>query len=90
MIVNMANANALRALRHRNYRLFFGGQAISLVGSWMQSVAQAWLVLTLTDDPLMLGVVAAAQWTPSSCWACSGGSSRTRSPSARRWSSSRP
>jgi MFS family permease len=64
VIVNMANANALRALRHRNYRLFFGGQAISLVGSWMQSVAQAWLVLTLTDDPLMLGVVAAAQWTP--------------------------
>jgi MFS family permease len=60
----MANANALRAMRHRNFRLFFAGQAISLVGSWMQSVAQAWLVLTLTDDPLMLGVLAAAQWTP--------------------------
>jgi MFS family permease len=61
---SVANVNALRALRHRNYRLFFGGQAISLAGSWMQSVAQAWLVLTLTNDPLMLGVVAAAQWTP--------------------------
>ena len=60
----IANANALRALRHRNFRLFFGGQAISLAGSWMQSVAQAWLVLTLTNDPLFLGVVAAAQWTP--------------------------
>ena len=60
----VANANALRAMRHRNFRLFFGGQAISLIGSWMQSVAQAWLVLTLTNDPLMLGVVAAAQWTP--------------------------
>ncbi len=59
-----ANAPALRAFRHRNYRLFFIGQAISLVGSWMQSVAQAWLVLTLTNDPLMLGLVAAVQWTP--------------------------
>ncbi len=60
----VTNLNALRALRHRNFRLFFGGQAISLAGSWMQSVAQAWLVLTLTNDPLILGVVAAAQWTP--------------------------
>jgi len=60
----VGGANALRALRHRNFRLFFGGQAISLAGSWMQSVAQAWLVLTLTNDPLILGVVAAAQWTP--------------------------
>jgi len=61
---SVAGAGALRALRHRNFRLFFGGQAISLAGSWMQSVAQAWLVLTLTNDPLYLGVVAAAQWTP--------------------------
>jgi len=60
----VAGPSALRALRHRNFRLFFGGQAISLAGSWMQSVAQAWLVLTLTNDPLFLGVVAAAQWTP--------------------------
>jgi len=63
-IGSLGGANALRAMRHRNFRLFFGGQAVSLVGSWMQSVAQAWLVLTLTNDPLMLGVVAAAQWTP--------------------------
>jgi MFS family permease len=63
-IRSLGSANALRAMRHRNYRLFFSGQAISLVGSWMQSVAQAWLVLTLTNDPLMLGIVAAAQWTP--------------------------
>jgi MFS family permease len=52
------------AFRHRNYRLFFGGQAISLVGTWMQAVAQAWLVLVLTHDPLWLGVVAAAQFIP--------------------------
>src|SRR6476659_160310 len=54
----------MSAFRHRNYRLFFGGQAISLVGTWMQQVAQAWLVLQLTHDPLWLGVVAAAQFLP--------------------------
>ena len=50
--------------RHRNYRLFFGGQAVSLVGTWMQQVAQAWLVLQLTHDPIWLGIVAAAQFIP--------------------------
>jgi MFS family permease len=63
-VLDLGRFQSLRAFRHRNYRLFFTGQAISLVGSWMQSVAQAWLVLTLTNDPLMLGLVAAAQWTP--------------------------
>ena len=47
-----AFANGGRAFRHRNYRLFFGGQLVSLVGTWMQQVAQAWLVLELTHDPL--------------------------------------
>ena len=59
--------NGLRwrgALRHRNFRLFWFGQLISLVGTWMQSVAQAWLVLLLTHDPIWLGVVAAVQFTP--------------------------
>jgi MFS family permease len=54
----------MSAFRHRNYRLFFGGQAISLVGTWMQQVAQAWLVLQLTHDPIWLGIVAAAQFVP--------------------------
>jgi MFS family permease len=53
-----------RALQHRNYRLFFGGQLISLIGTWMQAVAQSWLVLQLAGDPLILGVVAAAQFLP--------------------------
>ena len=57
-------ANGARAFRHRNYRLFFGGQAVSLVGTWMQQVAQAWLVLPADGDPLWLGVVAAAQFLP--------------------------
>jgi MFS family permease len=56
--------HGMSAFRHRNYRLFFGGQAISLIGTWMQAVAQAWLVLVLTHDPLWLGVVAAAQFVP--------------------------
>ena len=61
----LVKTKALTAFRHRNYRLFFGGQAISLSGTWMQQVAQAWLVLTVTDgDPLWLGVVAAAQFLP--------------------------
>ena len=54
----------MSAFQHRNYRLFFGGQAISLVGTWMQQVAQAWLVLELTHDPIWLGIVSAAQFIP--------------------------
>ncbi len=53
-----------RAFRHRNYRLFFAGQAISLTGTWMQQVAQGWLVLQLTHDPLWLGLVSLAQFGP--------------------------
>lgn len=46
-----------RALKHRNYRLFFGGQSISLIGTWMQQVAISWLVYRLTNSPFLLGVV---------------------------------
>lgn len=54
----------ITAFEHRNYRFFFTGQLISLVGTWMQQVAQAWLVLQLTGDPIWLGIVAAAQFLP--------------------------
>jgi predicted MFS family arabinose efflux permease len=54
----------LRVFRHRNFRLFYGGQLVSLAGNWMQAVAQDWLVLQLTNDPVALGVVAAAQFLP--------------------------
>jgi MFS family permease len=58
-------SRGLAAFRHRNYRLFFGGQAISLVGTWMQQVAQGWLVLQVSGgDPLWLGLVSAAQFIP--------------------------
>jgi MFS family permease len=52
------------ALRHRNFRLFWFGQLVSLVGTWMQALAQAWLILQLTHDPFWLGVVAAVQFLP--------------------------
>jgi len=55
---------AFRALRHRNFRLFFVGQLISLIGTWMQSVAQAWLVLKLTNSSMALGIVAFAGYMP--------------------------
>ena len=48
----------LRALRHRNFQLFFGGQIISLTGTWMQNIAQDWLVYRLTGSSLLLGMVA--------------------------------
>ena len=54
-----------RALRHRNYRLFFGGQSISLIGTWMTRVATGWLVYRLTDSPWMLGVVSFAGQIPT-------------------------
>jgi MFS family permease len=57
-------AVTLRALRHRNFQLFFSGQLISLVGTWMQSVAQAWLVYRLTGSSLKLGAVGFASQFP--------------------------
>src|SRR5258708_38588786 len=52
------------ALRHRNFRLFWFGQLISLIGTWMQSIGQAWLVLQLTHSDWLLGVVGALQFLP--------------------------
>jgi len=52
------------ALRHRNFRLFFFGQLVSLVGTWMQQVAQAWLVLTLTNSAFYVGLVSALASLP--------------------------
>jgi MFS family permease len=54
----------LRALRHRNYRLFFVGQLVSLIGTWMQMVAQSWLVYRLTGSSLLLGAVGFASQIP--------------------------
>jgi MFS family permease len=54
-----------RALRHRNYRLFWSGNFLSNIGTWMQHVAQGWLVLELTNSPFLLGVVGFAQFVPA-------------------------
>src|SRR6266849_8874150 len=47
------------AFAHRNFRLFFFGQGVSLVGTWMQNIAQGWLVLELTNSPFYVGLVSA-------------------------------
>src|SRR5271157_3725517 len=62
-----------RALRHRNYRLFFCGQIISLIGTWMQSIAQAWLVYRLTKSALLLGLVGFSGQIPVLLFAPLGG-----------------
>jgi MFS family permease len=54
----------VRALRHRNYRLFFGGQGISLIGTWMTRVATGWLVYRLTGSAFLLGLVSFAGQIP--------------------------
>jgi len=54
-----------RALRHRNFRLFLGGQVISLAGTWMQSVALSWLVYRMTRSPFLLGLVGFSGQIPS-------------------------
>ncbi len=54
-----------RSLRHRNFRLYFAGQAISLIGTWMQHVAMSWLVYRLTNSPLALGLVGFVSQAPS-------------------------
>ena len=55
----------VRALRHRNYRLFFGGQSISLIGTWMTRIATVWLVYRLSHSALLLGVVGFAGQIPT-------------------------
>ena len=58
-------SHAWRALRHRNFRLFFGGQTISLVGTWMTRIATSWLVYRLTKSSLLLGTVSFAGQIPT-------------------------
>ncbi len=58
-------SHAWRALRHRNFRLYFGGQTISLIGTWMTRIATSWLVYRLTGSALLLGMVSFAGQIPS-------------------------
>ena len=60
-----AHTRTFASLRkHRNYRLFFSGQVVSVSGTWMQNIATAWLVLELTHSPVAVGVLAAFQFLP--------------------------
>src|ERR1700745_2035447 len=63
--------HTFRALRHRNYRLFFWGQLVSLIGTWMQQTAMMWYVYQITNSKLLLGLVSAVGSAPmmfSSIW----------------------
>ncbi|MDR3667814.1 MAG: MFS transporter [Ignavibacteriaceae bacterium] len=57
--------NLLRALRHRNYKLFFSGQLVSLIGTWMQSLAMGWLVYRLSNSAFMLGLIGFSSQIPT-------------------------
>jgi MFS family permease len=71
-------SNTFRALKHRNFQLFFAGQFISLTGTWMQSVAQSWLVYRLTGSVLLLGLIAFASQIPVFLIAPLGGATADR------------
>ncbi|MFE5322972.1 MFS transporter [Paenibacillus sp. NPDC056579] len=60
--------NHFHALTHPNYRYFWTGQCVSLIGTWMQNIGQSWLVLTLTGSPLLLGLVGTIQFLPITCF----------------------
>ena len=62
--VSAAASGVFAALGTRNFRLYFAGQTVSLIGTWMQAVAQSWLVLQITGSGTLLGLVAAAQFLP--------------------------
>ena len=66
-------ARGFTSLRHRNFRLFWGGQLISLIGTWMQGLGQQWLVYVLTGSALKLGIVSAFQFLPVLLFSLFGG-----------------
>src|SRR5215218_9843030 len=72
--------DTFRALRHRNYRLFFYGQLISLIGSWIEQTAMSWLVYQITGSKLLLGVVAAVGSAPMMFFSLWGGAIADRYP----------
>ncbi len=76
-------SSGFQALRIRNYRLFISGQAVSLIGTWMQSTAQAWLVVRLTNSAFALGLVTTLQFLPVTILALFGGVLADRLPKRR-------
>src|SRR3954468_4387632 len=70
--------NTFRALRHRNFRLFFTGQIVSLIGTWMQVIGESWLIYRLTGSSLLLGTIGFASQIPVFIFAPIGGTAADR------------
>ncbi len=79
----VALSRGVAALRHRDFRLYWGGQLISLIGTWMQIVAQSWLVLQLSNSALILGLLGALQFLPILLFSVLGGVAADRLPKRR-------
>ncbi|MFZ5753381.1 MAG: MFS transporter, partial [Bacillota bacterium] len=77
------SSHALSSLKHRNFRLFWFSQMISLMGTWMQNMAQGWLVLSLTDSAFKLGLATAVQFTPMLLFSLVAGAVADRLPKRR-------
>lgn len=75
--------DGLRALNHRDYRFYFLGLLVSMIGTWMQSVGQSWLIVQLTDSAFLLGLIATLQFTPTVLFALFGGVIADRLPKRR-------
>lgn len=73
VLVAVRNDEKFGPFSSRNYRLYYGGQAVSLIGTWMMQVAQAWLVLTVSGSGTMLGLAVAAQMLPILIFGAYGG-----------------
>jgi MFS family permease len=80
MLNPAAVSRTFRALGNYNYRLYWCGQLVSLIGTWMQRIGQAWLVLQLTDSPLALGTITTIQFTPVLLFSLFGGVLADRVP----------
>ena len=79
----MAVPAGLRALQHRDFRLFWSGQMVSLIGSWMQTVGQSWLILELTNSPFKLGLISTLQFGPMLLFSLVAGAITDRLPKRR-------
>lgn len=73
MFMKTAKAGTFRAFQNRNYRLFFSGQSVSQIGTWMQRTGVSWVVYTITHSPLMLGLTVFASQFPSFLFSLPGG-----------------
>ena len=84
---NLSLPDGFSALQHRNYRLYFFGQAVSVTGTWMQSLAMSWLVLTLTCSAIKLSLVNVLQFAPTLVFGLFAGVVADRVPKRSCWSS---